>query len=76
MFQASNGMNAAFASFVSELLGDRRFWLPYHQTEFAEVSTTLRWLNRTDGGHSGDRQTADGWAEELNLAGWYRWYVV
>jgi hypothetical protein len=73
VFRASNAMNAAYAMAADEFLGKERFALPYKGTEFERLGRKLRGYNLTDRGYKGDRETADRWAKELRIEGWFQW---
>jgi len=74
IFRASNAMNAAYAEASDELLGQERFLAPYRGSEFEELGRQLRRYNLIDRGQRGDRETADAWAREFGIQGWYQWY--
>jgi len=45
---------------------------PSH-TIFEVIGKKLTSYNSKGRGHSGDKETTDNWARELNLEGWYGW---
>ncbi|MBI4427512.1 MAG: hypothetical protein HY562_00155 [Ignavibacteriales bacterium] len=76
IYRATNGMNAAFALYMTKLLGNEKYADPYLGTEFEQLGEKLRSHNQTDRKHPGDKETADKWAEILGLKGWYRWILA
>lgn len=71
IYGAANAMNAAYALHAEELLGQSGYAAPYRATGYARLGLRLRELNEPDRGHVGDRETAQLWARELGLVGWY-----
>lgn len=76
VYRAANGMKAASALALAEILDDKSLFQPYHDTGFSKLAATLNELNATDRGAVGDKKTADAWARELDLVGWYEWRQV
>ncbi|MCK6465302.1 MAG: hypothetical protein L6Q93_10750 [Phycisphaerae bacterium] len=76
VYRASNAMKAASAYDLAEFLDEPALAEPYERAGFPKLASTLNELNATDRGASGDRETADAWARELDLVGWYEWRTV
>jgi len=71
---ANTGMNAAFALFWENKLDDRSIGLPYRSIGAdATGKALLDIFSAVDPKPSADWQLVDKWAEELGLAGWYKW---
>jgi len=75
MFRAANVMNAAYARYLSRLLGDRRRFTPYRRTEFAGDGRFLadRLWESQDHGYRSDVDDSRGWAEFLAIDRWFEW---
>jgi hypothetical protein len=76
LLRANTTMNAAFAIFWSEKMGDPSHRLPYQSVgadsdgeELMKVFTSIRTSS------SEDWNLVDKWAEFLGLNGWYRWIL-
>jgi hypothetical protein len=74
IYDASNTMNYAFASFMESLL-DKKYITPYKRTKYPEVGTKLvRLLKDTkDEGYKQDIEIINNWSKILDLPDWFYW---
>lgn len=71
---ANTAMNAAFALFWADKLGDPAISLPYRSIGVdLDGQTLLGIFGRVDSKPTSDWALVDAWAEELGLRGWYNW---
>lgn len=76
VYRAANGMKAASALALAEILDAKSLFQPYRDAGFSKLAATLNELNATDRAAVGDKETADAWARELYLVGWYEWRQI
>jgi hypothetical protein len=74
IYDASNTMNYAFASFMESLL-DKKYTTPYKRTKYPEVGTKLvKFLKDTqDEGYKHDIDIINNWSNILGLSNWFYW---
>ena len=74
IYDASNTMNYAFASFMESLL-DKKYTTPYKRTKYPEVGTKLvKFLKDTkDEGYKQDIEIINNWSNILGLSDWFYW---
>ena len=74
IFDATAAINAAFAVFWSELLGDDKLLLPYRASGYEQKGRQLKMIfDQVPDSATHDRQLVDQWGEALNLKTWYKW---
>ena len=74
LIRANTAMNAAFAIFWSEKIGDPTFRLPYQSVGAEADGIALMKIFESVGVSSAqDWNLVDRWGEFLALTGWYRW---
>lgn len=75
IYDVSNGLNAAYARYLSFLLSNERLYDPYSKTEFERVGKELadyQWIS-TDIGYKGDVQAIKRWSRYFGLNSWWEW---
>ena len=77
VYDASVGMNAAYAVFGGDLLGKPFLAVPYLSQGYGDLARELIGLSLPDGeADLSDQTIIDDWAKALKLQGWYDWVVV
>ncbi|MFN7229046.1 MAG: hypothetical protein ACK5UG_08335 [Synechococcaceae cyanobacterium] len=84
VFDASVGMNAAYAIFGGDLLGCPHLGVPYVSGGYGRVARQLIQIATTSNSTAAAAESAeptdqaiiDGWAAALGLNGWYEWVPV
>lgn len=73
IYDASVGMNAAFAAFWSRVLKDPAIVVPFKVSGFlAFGENLLRLVDEVPDDPAEDRRLIDSWADQLGIAGWYK----
>lgn len=74
VYDTSNVMNYAFASFMESLIG-KKYTTPYKRTKYPEVGAKLvKLLSDTkDQGYEQDIEIINKWANILGLTDWFYW---
>jgi len=74
VYDASNVMNYAFASYMESLIC-KKYTTPYKRTKYPEVGTKLVKLvsNTKDEGYKQDIEIINKWANILGLTNWFYW---
>jgi hypothetical protein len=74
MFDATQAISAAFASFWAGRLNQPQLALPFKAAGYFQAGQELLsiWESTPDIAEN-DRAIIDGWAEKLGIAGWYQW---
>jgi len=74
VYEASVMMNCAFASRISEMLGDSSLHLPYPKRMAKTANELLAILDgEAEDNHRGDIRTVNRWAQRLGIGNWYTW---
>jgi len=74
VYEVSVIMNCAFASRISEMLGDSSLHLPYPKRLAKTANELLAILDGEAGdNHRGDIAIVNRWAERLGIGNWYTW---
>jgi hypothetical protein len=77
VYDASAGMNAAFAAYWSRAWNDRGHAVPYKAAGLlARGEELLSVFDTTPAEPAADRQLVDAWGQHLGLAGWYELTAV
>lgn len=75
VYEASNGLNAAYARYLSLMLAEDGHYSPYVGTPFERVGRELgdyQWMT-TDLGYKGDVQAINRWSRYFGTIGWWEW---
>ncbi len=74
IFDATEAISAAFASFWARRLNQPQLALPFKAAGYLQAGQELLsiWESTPDVAEN-DRAIIDGWAEKLWVAGWYQW---
>lgn len=74
IYDTSNTMNYAFASFMESLI-EKKYTTPYKRTEYPEVGAKLvKFLIKTkDEGYKQDIEIINKWSNLLGLSEWFYW---
>ena len=74
IYNVSNTMNYAFASFMESLI-DKKYTTPYKRTKYPEIGAKLvKFVNGTkDEGYTQDIEIINNWSNLLGLSDWFYW---
>ena len=78
MYDASNTMNAAFATYHSWLLDDASFRQAYLRTPYYQNGERIAkpiWESE-DKGQPQDIETINRWAKQLEISSWFEWVLM
>ena len=75
IYEACNGLNAAYTRYLNKLLGDDVLYAPYSGTPFDQMGRELadfQWMKK-DIGYRGDEQAINRWSRYFGLDSWWKW---
>ena len=78
VYESANTMNAAYARYVSHLLGSRNLFAPYRRIGYGAIGRRMEdeiWDTEVKGYYS-DVEEAQKWAGPLGINDWFEWRAL